>query len=252
MRTALCFSGELRSIDICVKLIKEKIIPKIGQYDSFYFGWVDDPQLNKLSALKEINLVKSLLTQRVTIDEKNYASRKRPEVNIQAMLRQIYCLKQANDLKIQYEKDNNFIYDAVIRIRPDVMIDKNAVFPNLKDLDLNKLHIVKHDKWFGHNDRLYFTNSKNMDILASRINELDSYFEEGNLIHYEMFFAGTAKKHNIETQLHDFVFALLRVDGSISFCSDKDQYWSKMWQYPNIYYCPKTNQHLKVLEDFAQ
>lgn len=234
MRTALCFSGELRSIDKCIDGWQEKILPYFGQYDSFYFGWEDDPQINKLKYLDKLNLKECEITKRATFKEKMYAMRKRKEVNVQGMLRQIYCLKKANDLKTSYENKNNFIYDIVIRIRPDVSVEENAIFPDVKNLDMNKLHVFKHDKWFGHNDRLYFSNSRNMDILQNRINELDVYFLNGGIFHYETFFASVAINHKIKVQEHDFRFKLLRADGSVSFCWENDRYWSKMWDYPYL------------------
>ena len=55
MRTALCFSGELRSIDKCLPFWKKQIFPKIGDFDSFYFGWDDDPEFYKLKFLDKVN-----------------------------------------------------------------------------------------------------------------------------------------------------------------------------------------------------
>ena len=234
MRTALCFSGELRSIDKCLPVWQEKIFSKIGTFDSFYFGWDDDPEIRKLKYLEEINIKDVLLKKRVTFSEGLYHLRKRKEVNVQGMLRQLYCLQQSSILKRRYEKINNFKYDCVIRMRPDVLPEPYAIFPNLNNLDLNKLHIFKHDAWFGHNDRLYFSNSQNMDLLQERISILNKYFNGGGIFHYEIFFAETAKKYMIPVQEHDFRFKLLRLDGSLSFCWENDPYWSKMWQHRQL------------------
>lgn len=229
MRTALCFSGELRSIDKCLPVWKEKILPKIGDFDSFYFGWEDDPQINKLNYFKDLNLKDSLITKRVSFKTSLYEIRKRPEVNVQGLLRQIYCLKMSNKLKEKYESSNDFKYDCVIRMRPDILIEPEAQFPDLSDLDLNKLHVFKHDPWFGYNDRVYFSNNKNMNILQNRLDIFNDYFLQGGITHYESFFKYTADKNNIFPQYHDFRFKLLRANGSVSFCWENDYYWSKMW-----------------------
>ena len=234
MKTALCFSGELRSIDQCIAGWKEKILPNIDSYDSFYFGWEDDPEIDKLHYLSELNVKSIVLEKRATFKEKMYAIRKRPEVNVQGMLRQLYCLKRSNDLKSNYEGKNRFIYDCVIRMRPDLLIEPSAEFPNLNFLNVNKLHVFKHDKWFGFNDRMYFSNSENMNLLQNRINELDQYFLSGGLFHYETFFAAVAQKYGISTEEHDFRFKLLRANGSVSYCWENDSYWSKMWNYPYL------------------
>lgn len=235
MKTALCFSGELRSINKCIDGWKDKILPYLGEYDSFYFGWKDDPQIDKLKYFDQLNLKKCEIADRVTFKEKTCAVRKRPEVNVQGMLRQIYCLKKSNELKSEYESQNKFIYDVVIRIRPDILVEPYAVFPDLNKLDFKKLHVFKHDKWFGHNDRLYFSNSKNMDLLQNRMTEIDLYFLSGGVFHYEMFFASIASKYKINVQEHDFRFKLLRSNGTVSYAWDDDPFWSKMWQYPYIF-----------------
>ena len=56
MKTAICLSGELRSIDKCIDGWKEKILPKLGEYDLFYFAWDDDPDKSKLKYLNQLNL----------------------------------------------------------------------------------------------------------------------------------------------------------------------------------------------------
>ena len=116
------------------------------------------------------------------------------------MLRQLYCLQQSNILKSKYEEQNNFKYDCVIRMRPDILPEPEAIFPELSQLDLNKLHVFKHDAWFGYNDRVYFSNSANMDILQERLSILNNYFNNGGLFHYETFFAATANKYKIDLQ----------------------------------------------------
>ena len=234
MKTALCFSGELRSIDKCLPLWQEKILPKIGDFDSFYFGWDDDPQINKLHSFDSLNLKDVLITKRVSFKTSLYEIRKRREVNVQGLLRQIYCLKMSNKLKEKHETNNNFKYDCVIRMRPDFLVESDAVFPDIKDLDLNKLHVFKHDAWFGYNDRVYFSSSKNMDILQNRIDGFNDYFLQGGLTHYETFFKYVADKNKISVQQHDFRFKLLRANGSVSYCWETHPYWEKMWNVSSI------------------
>lgn len=234
MKTALCFSGELRSIDKCLPLWQEKILAKIGDFDSFYFGWDDDPQITKLKYFKFLNLKDILITKRVSFKTSLYEIRKRREVNVQGLLRQIYCLKMSNKLKEKHETNNNFKYDCVIRMRPDFLVESDAVFPDIKDLDLNKLHVFKHDAWFGYNDRVYFSSSKNMDILQNRIDVFNDYFLQGGITHYETFFKYIADKNQISVQQHDFRFKLLRANGSVSYCWETHPYWGKMWNVSSI------------------
>ena len=109
VKTAICLSGELRSIDKCVDGWKEKILPKLGEYDAFYFAWDDDPDKSKLKYLNQLNLKDIIIEPRKTFAEKMYSLRKRREVNVQGLLRQTYCLNRCNDIKNKHEKENDFI-----------------------------------------------------------------------------------------------------------------------------------------------
>jgi len=234
MKTAICLSGELRSIDKCIDGWKEKILPKLGEYDLFYFAWDDDPDKSKLKYLNQLNLKDIIIEPRKTFHEKMYVIRKRPEVNVQGLLRQTYCLGRCNDIKRKYEKKNDFIYDCVVRLRPDILIEPDAVFPEVVTLDLNELHVFKHDAWFGYNDRVYFSNSKNMNIVDNRFSFIDDHFYNNGIFHYEILFKAAADKNKINSQKHDFRFKLLRTNGSESYCWENDVYWSKMWSYPQL------------------
>jgi hypothetical protein len=72
----------------------------------------------------------------------------------------------ANKLKIQYEKDNNFIYDYVIRIRPDLIVKEhlpNHIFnSNLGNVIYMPI-ISKVFKIYGYPDFMAISNSHNMD-----------------------------------------------------------------------------------------
>jgi len=235
MKTAICLSGELRSIDKCIEKWKEKILPKLGEYDLFYFAWDDDPDKSKLRYLRELSLKDIVIEPRKTFSEKMYSLKKRPEVNVQGLLRQTYCLNRCNNIKKKYERENGFIYDCVVRLRPDILIEPDASFPEVAALDLNKLHVFKHDAWFGYNDRLYFSKSSNMDIVDNRFSFIDEHFYNNGIFHYEILFKAIVDKYKINPQKHDFRFKLLRTNGSVSYCWENDPYWSKMWMHPRLF-----------------
>ena len=184
--------------------------------------------------LNQLNLKDIIIEPRKTFSEKMYSLKKRPEVNVQGLLRQTYCLSRCNDIKKKYEKENNFIYDCVVRLRPDILIEPDAVFPEVAALDLNKLHVFKHDAWFGYNDRVYFSNSKNVNIVDNRFSFIDEHFYNNGIFHYEILFKAIADKNKINPQKHDFRFKLLRTNDSVSYCWENDPYWSKMWNYPQL------------------
>ena len=217
MRVAICLSGELRSIRRCLPAMRINLLDNFDDYDIFYHTWNDDPDLNELSQLVRTGHLKDLMIEpRITLDEKNYHLRKRSEVFIQGFLRQLYCLKQCNDLKKKYELDNAFTYDVVIRLRPDILIDSFEYDVNLFTNLSSSVYIPDHDSWHGYNDRFYYSNSPNMDKLSDRLLQVDDYFNMGGLIHYETFFKYIVDVNGLTVKSMPSRSALLRTSGELN------------------------------------
>jgi len=220
MKTAFCFSGELRSIDKTYTLLKERIMCRFSDYDIFYHTWKDDPDIHKLYILEKDKYIKNILVEdRITIPERNiYTNNKREEVSVQGLLRQLHCLKQCNSLKTNFEKENNFKYDIVVRLRPDILIVNNSCLEkNTESWDTSRyVYTSDHDSHHGYNDRFYFSNSENMDFLSNRLDLLDFYTNIGGVFHYETFFKFCIHYKELQVAYSNIEFALLRTDGKTS------------------------------------
>jgi len=220
MKTAFCFSGELRSIDKTYSSLKQKLMSRFSDYDIFYHTWTDDPDLDKLHLIENDENTKNVLVEnRITLPEKPiYEKNKRPEVFVQGLLRQLYCLKSCNSLKMQYEKENNFQYDIVVRIRPDILLINNTCLEkNVETWNMEKyVYTTDHDDHHGYNDRFYFSNSENIDFLSNRINLLDMYMDLGGVFHYETFFKFCVHYKELSIVRSNMEFVLLRTDGKMS------------------------------------
>jgi hypothetical protein len=215
-KTAICLSGELRSIDKTFPLIEKNILSRFSDYDIFYFTWTDDPDLDKLRVLIKTGRVKDLdLKARMSFNEDEYFPKKPLKTNYQNIIRQLYCLKQVNDLKSQYEDENNFKYDIVVRIRPDLLLLNDSSLPeNFEQSDFNYLHLLNHDNWHGYCDRFYVSNSPNMDILSNRINDVRYYSESGGSQQYEAFLKFISVWHDIDIKrINTLKTCLLRTNG---------------------------------------
>lgn len=220
-KTAICFSGEIRSLKDTFESIKKNILSKFSDYDIFYFGWKDDPNIDDIKILLETGRVKTiLLEERLTFVENHYFPENRPSwINYQAALRQFYCLQRVNDLKCNTEKSEEFIYDIVVRIRPDLLILNDTSLPyNFETNDFCKIYTLNHDKWHGTCDRFYASNSKNMDILSNRINFIKYFTNLGFLTHlYEAFFKFVIVYNEISEEIIETLeTCLLRTDGTQS------------------------------------
>jgi hypothetical protein len=220
MKTAFCFSGELRSIDKTYPILKERLMNRFSDYDIFYHTWSDDPDLNKIHFIEEDSHTKNILVEdRITLPERGiYERNRRPEVFVQGLLRQLYCLKKCNELKSTFESENNFNYDIVVRIRPDILLlDHSVLERNVESWDMDQyVYTTDHDDHHGYNDRFYFSNSKNMNFLSNRLDLLDYYMDIGGVFHYETFFKFCINYRELKICRSNMKFALLRTDGSLS------------------------------------
>lgn len=219
MKTAFCFSGELRSIDKTYDVLKERLMYAFSDYDIFYHTWTDDPDISKLHYFEKDKHTKNIIVEnRVTLDEKDYKKYAINNTKIQPLLRQLYGLEQVNNLKFIYEKENSFIYDIVFRIRPDIFICNNTfIEKNVETWDMkNYIYTTDHDDYGGYNDKFYFSNSENINKISNRRNLLDYYIKIGGLLHYERFLKFSINYSGLELCRTGMLFTLLRTNGDFS------------------------------------
>ena len=105
----------------------------------------------------------------------------------------MYNLKLANQLKKEYEEENEFTYDICIKARTDVIWhtpitekeiekakeDENILIPTAWDF--------KSVSPFGVSDTSAICNSETMNKYASCIDYVDQYLNEGNVFHPETY-----------------------------------------------------------------
>lgn len=195
MRAAVCLSGQLRWVEECYPKIYQSIIEP-NEADVFFHSWHSKKmegkvftehdersifykgKLEKEIDLKTIDLYKPkkfLLEDQKDfskdiegIDISPYST---PAVNQFSMF---YSILKSNELKKEYEKEHNFIYDAVIRCRFDLI--PGEIF-KMENFDLNVLN-VKGDcthTSYCINDHFCISNSENMDVYSDTYNFLKKY-----------------------------------------------------------------------------
>lgn len=81
-----------------------------------------------------------------------------------------YLGKVAAILKRQHELENNFIYDMVIELRPDVLIvaSKTSIVTPPQDFEINLEHQFGNLHFPGATDFYYRSNSIGNDIMSNR------------------------------------------------------------------------------------
>ena len=139
--------------------------------------------------------------------------KKDPECNIShgtvCMYNKIYL---ANKLKIQYEKDNNFLYDYVIRIRPDLVVKEylpNHIFnSNLKNVIYLPI-TLKIFMTHGYPDFMAISNSHNMDNY-SNIYKYITNLKNNNCNVSETLLYMYLNNQNIKVIILNYTFILYR------------------------------------------
>lgn len=198
MKIALCLSGQPRNIKIGLKFIEKYLLQpnKHHEIDVFLHCWYDAADVGKSYTSAQqyadgyVGLVEqgtdSLLLERLKpkkyviekqINFKEYSKtfKTHPNAKQDIMCSIFYSMFACNNLKKQYEIENNFKYDLVVRTRYDLAYFSPIIFSEYLD-SFNKITVLENyqkdqDVYSSINlpmpDIFSFSNSKNMDIFCS-------------------------------------------------------------------------------------
>jgi hypothetical protein len=113
-----------------------------------------------------------------------------------------YSIFKSNELKSQYEKENNFIFDKVIRMRFDSGFgNKNLI------LDENpNMQIPIGNDWGGINDQFAIGSSKDIDYYSNFFNELKCMCFKDEIYHPEIMLKKYLDKKYLEGSIQRIDF----------------------------------------------
>jgi len=195
-KIALCISGQPRSYEIGHQFIKKNLL-ELYNVDVFFHTWNNDhTNFNKL--IKLYNPKKYIVEPALenTIDQKytRIPSQKFPAY---FTVSAFYSIFTANQIKKEYEIDNNFLYDWVIRIRFDYALNAE---PDFSILDSNKIYIpncrMVPERNFG-NDQFAIGSSKVIDNYSSTFLYLDYFYSNDITMIGEEMLKANLIKHNL-------------------------------------------------------
>jgi hypothetical protein len=101
----------------------------------------------------------------------------------------LYSRKRSLELKAEYEKENNFKYDAVILARTDIGTrgkehPQTYYVTNINfdsSLDMNKLYAAYWDQMnWGYADHWFYSSSDNMDLVGTAYDKISTYYKPGS------------------------------------------------------------------------
>ncbi|MAU75245.1 MAG: hypothetical protein CL831_00040 [Crocinitomicaceae bacterium] len=207
MKVALCISGQPRYLEEGYAHINKNILQKYSP-DVFVHTWWDNSMSNKRMELpatlsygrtyywKEdtIDVIKKIYKPAIflyepqivfdTFNDVNYELA-RPS-NVHSMF---FSIQRSNQLKMQYEKENSFLYDIVIRCRFDIEIIKFDIDLYNLSMDYVNCYAMKESP----NSDLAISSSKNMDIYSSLYDNFKKYKQDG----WKQFVGEGLVKHHL-------------------------------------------------------
>ena len=158
-KVAICISGQIRNgYQECFLLFNLFLINPLNADIFCCFEDCDEQIKNYVN--RELKPKKIIYVTDYIKNENNIIN-----TGTLSMYNKIYL---ANQLKKEYEIENNFIYDHVIRIRPDLILKE--FLPKEIFLDKDKIHmpsILKIFNYYGYPDFLAIGTSNLMNIYSN-------------------------------------------------------------------------------------
>jgi hypothetical protein len=90
------------------------------------------------------------------------------------------------NMKKNYEKEKDMMFDFVIRVRPDVF-PINYFNPDILKIDNNIFYVSNHDHHGGLNARFTMSNSKMADYVYNILEDCENVVMETNIFSGEKF-----------------------------------------------------------------
>lgn len=211
MKVAVLLSGMLRNFEHTYPSFKKYIIDELNP-DIFFSGF---PNKNGIEYCKdkienlwnpkryEIREYNSEFRKKICRDEQKYLSNKRYETTPNTFISGVYNIKRCNDIKNQYQEENNVTYDFIIRVRPEVYFTKSI---STDEIDFAKSgKVLIPNEWdfksihpMAVSDCIAISNKSSMDKYCKLYDHFDDYYEMGIMFHPETYFGLHINQQKLE------------------------------------------------------
>jgi len=250
-RIAVCLSGQARTWKFCFNNITNFLKHKDYEFDFFIHTWENNlysPSVN-LNYVYDTDVkeyISSYKPKLFKIQDENKFNKRiagklkhRDYIN---SLYSIYSFKQSIVLKQIYERNNNFKYDYVIKLRPDVFFVNRTFDEHMSFLENEEKSFLTY---FSYNDDwktnlnntwaadLYwiFSSSDDADLFATHFKKKIEYEKNNDDIYtqYRHTALNEFKPINLQEKLEDSKYFLMYIHRPyhISFINDLDKTFDK-------------------------
>lgn len=200
-KIALCLSGFVRSHQLCMVNLHKYLLdnPKL-QIDTFCHTWNISDRLGPKTNINHIT--KSYNPKKIIIDEPKLfkitdemIAKNKDKRNLNDLLSEFYSVEQCNNIKAQFECDNHFIYDAVIRFRFDIKLESHIPLDN--STNLHNIFIPEYGDYEGINNQFAYSNSENMNKYCSFFSNYEQILTQEPAVNPEAMFKRHINSFNL-------------------------------------------------------
>jgi len=198
LKTALCISGHLRTFEDNFASVKANILDRMD-CDVFIHTWdimgmsyrPCDSGLYSVETQRLIDKIQRLYNPKKLVIEPTKSFTITPLMqarlldhrDISGILSMYYKIEACNNLKKEYEKEQNMVYDCVIRFRGDLYME--MPIPVDHNTNMHHLFIPVYGNFGGICDQFAYGSSSIMDTYSSLYSNLQKYLEAGAPMHPE-------------------------------------------------------------------
>tara|TARA_R100001377_G_scaffold75574_1_gene52175 strand:+ start:6079 stop:6816 length:738 start_codon:yes stop_codon:yes gene_type:complete len=238
MKIALCISGQPRNVTRGIPNILEHLN---FDFDVFHHSWWDNKSSTSLFTKSNAAKINDIVSEPV---DNNWISMMYENFNIKKLQLEaqvpfnvpqiledrkayyansfniyssLYSIYKCNELKKEYEKQNNFIYDIVIRTRLDFGFSECI---NINNFDGKVIYVPNDFGYtrYGFNDQFAIGSSPNMNIYSEAFNNIKTILDSGykDPMGHEQIIQKHLENNNIQFILKDFKNFLWRHENNKS------------------------------------
>lgn len=210
-KIAIQYSGEIRNLLDCFNNHYENLILPNKEYDVDIFAhfWMNNEEKDS-KIYRIINTIKPkdiCFQQHIDFHRPDVVQDPRFPWYTPNMVSQFYGIERVNDMRLDYEKRNNVVYDYVIRIRSDIFFMPNCVSP-IDHYEKGFLHIKDYSPYadqglpYAINDYFAIGSPEIINQYGKVYSNLDSMIANGAAVNPELLIGYNVK--DLPNKRHDF------------------------------------------------
>lgn len=204
MKICVCISGIPKFYLRSFEFLNKNLLSNFENVDIFFHCWE-----NNISDLEKEKLLHTYKPKKTIFEQQkqhiiNYPY-KQSKTLPNNLFSQFYSIMKSNELKKEYELENNFEYDWCFRYRFDYALNQKIDLNCLNNLDNDFVYVNNYEKIGNPHcaDCFGFSSSKNMNIYSETYNNMMSYGKDGVILAGENMLYNQLIKNNLKLKIFD-------------------------------------------------